>query len=201
MKRNEKRANTNVQPIENGYDYMLTQTFAGGASYKSPVVAFNHYMPDYTAMMAQGTRFKLWCELTPTGGLLHIHGVYSITDKIRYYKHCLPRIKSHGHYLIKKIDNLSKVLDYCSKDEASMNVIIEKCNVKLPLTSRYHLKRDIATAELYERNFFDGWDESDHVSTFPKRDKEKILSAITELPPAAEEPCDNYEHTYCKDYA
>lgn len=216
MKGPKKAPTSDTAKNESGTFYMLTQTFSTGAKYKSPVVAFNHYMPDYTNVMAQGTDFKLWVELTPTSSQLHIHGYYSITDKVKYYKKIMPMFGRYGHYLIKKIDNLSKVIDYCSKDQLAMMEILKSCKVELPLVCRYHLPKTLKEIDLHEKNFYDGWDNDDHQGTLPNKTKEIILKSIAEQePPAKDEMTveetlalekqlkeqDDYEHTYCSDYA
>lgn len=60
--------------------------------------------------------FTMYPEMT-LNGRIHLHGVIKLEHPIYYYKTGLPLLKSYGHVLVKKIDDMKKWLDYCTKEE------------------------------------------------------------------------------------
>lgn len=86
-------------------------------------------------------------ELTQAGNV-HIHGWFILKDKIKYFKHFLPRCREFGFVYCKPMDSISWGKDYMTKDiETSIAVIGE--DLPIPLT---HLNVK-AYADIYISKF------------------------------------------------
>lgn len=78
--------------------------------------------------------FAFTPELTENGNI-HIHGFFTIRDKVKYYKWFLPKIKSFGNTKIERMRKAywRKALDYLMKDCEIMNQIMDN-KLPIPLT-------------------------------------------------------------------
>lgn len=78
--------------------------------------------------------FKYYCfvpELNMNGNV-HIHGWFIIKDKIKFYKHFLPKCKQYGYVLVKNNIN-EKWFDYCNKEIDDVIQILGD-DLPIPLT-------------------------------------------------------------------
>lgn len=89
--------------------------------------------------------FKPWyrCmkefEINPefnSSGNLHYHGYYIIHDKIKWFKHVLPRLKHHGFIKIDKVTkDFDKAIVYCRKDRETMQKVLQ--GLPVPYTNNH----------------------------------------------------------------
>jgi len=82
-------------------------------------------------------KFVFVPELT-NNGYVHIHGYYTIKDKVKLHKWFLPKCRQYGFVLIKsKQINKEWYDDYITKDIASTNQILGD-DLPIPLTHKNH---------------------------------------------------------------
>lgn len=97
--------------------------------------------------------FSFTPELTQQGNI-HIHGWFTIKDKVKYYKWFLPKSKCLGFVVVKnKVDE--KWYEYIEKDMDFMNEIIEDLPVPythkdtIPYLKQWNEKRKCASYARY----------------------------------------------------
>lgn len=77
--------------------------------------------------------FVIVPELT-INGYVHIHGVFTIKDKIKFYKTFMPILKNIGFVMIKPCSHVTGWLQYMSKTISEM-IEIMRPELPIPLTS------------------------------------------------------------------
>lgn len=78
-------------------------------------------------------KFVFIPELT-LNGYIHIHGIFTMKDRISFYKTFLPIIKNIGFVVIKPCTNIDGWINYLIKDIKAMSEILRE-ELPIPLTS------------------------------------------------------------------
>lgn len=98
----------------------------------SPKDLYSNWYIDLIKYLKPSTeRFCLYPELQHPTGRLHYHGMLTLKDDIKFYRHTLPGIRRHiGYVKIKKIKNELPWLIYCMKEWAYTQ---QTLNIKEPV--------------------------------------------------------------------
>jgi len=115
-------------------------TIAPKATHADPLRQLQYHLPILKELKKCCKIFYLNAELT-LNGVLHYHGVLQISDKVKWYKSVLPKIKNQLGFVLIKPNPNDKWDDYCFKDNSLMEQILE---TKMPLNADHELIRTIS---------------------------------------------------------
>lgn len=146
--------------------YAITVTFSIIKS-NYPKQQFNETIGVLSNELHKSTQFIIMPEWRATNGSIHYHGTLTITDKIKWYKSTLPRIKRWGYVLIKKIDDIKKWTDYMYKEHCIAQGILGE-DIHLPIYRYTDIRKLIKRKEalpLVPRASIHDWLENEEENT------------------------------------
>lgn len=108
------RPNTDA-PIK----YALTKTyrFTDYMKNETPFNQFRHTIVPLGRLLNKYCSDWEVCPELTNDGIIHYHGMLTITDEYGFFRFLLPRLKRSGFIKLKNIDNYKKWKQYCTKKQ------------------------------------------------------------------------------------
>lgn len=187
MEPNPAQNETNKMKV---FDYFMTITFRTDID-TNVAKAYESTVRGICRTLRHSTEFEMYPELT-VAGRIHYHLMLNITDKVKFYKSCLPRLKRENGYIdIQKIKNMINTRTYCQKDvklAADLFLQYEVNKAIFPITNDtftfgYHAKRKDCYDKKNQDKGFDNLNFIDHamiearrkdIEDFEKENQKKI---------------------------
>lgn len=138
-------------PPKKGAQIFLTITFAHLPS-SFPHIQFAKTIREVYSLLneiAQKDTINIYPEITENSNI-HYHVIFTLDKSTRYHGKVLPIMKRDmGWCKSVEIRNLTKVIDYCTKDFESMKDLLKSVCTAIPITSPADFK-DIIYQPLYD---------------------------------------------------
>jgi len=158
-------------PVLKCYDYFMTITFRNDPD-SNISKAYEFTIHGIWNKLRKSTDFELYPELT-IAGRIHYHVMLNITDKIKFYKSTLPKLKRDCGYVdIQGIKNLIACRDYCKKAVAIATDLFldyDLNKVNFPVTNKTYR----VGFRILQQQGYDALNFIDHVLIARRKIKER----------------------------